>query len=57
MCRVKALASVTTIVHEITGSAVSGLFHLSHRPAKLNTPPSAALMKNGCLPSGPVIHS
>jgi hypothetical protein len=39
------------IVPEIMGSPVSGFFHLSHRPAKLSTPPSAALMKYGCLPS------
>jgi hypothetical protein len=45
MGRVKALASVTMIVHETTRSPVSGSFHLSHRPAKLSTPPSAALMK------------
>jgi hypothetical protein len=44
------------IVHDTTRSPVSGFFHLSHRPAKLSTP-SAALMKYGCLPSGPAIHS
>jgi hypothetical protein len=38
------------IAHEITGSPVSGFFHLSHKPAKLSTPPSAAPMKYGCLP-------
>src|SRR5215471_4010371 len=32
--RVNSFASVTMIVHEITGSPVSGFFHLSHRPAK-----------------------
>jgi hypothetical protein len=29
----------------VTNSPVSGLFHRSHTPAKLSTPPSAALMK------------
>src|SRR6266436_1843116 len=41
------------IVHEVTGSPVSGFFHLSHRPAELSSSPSAALMKYGGLPSGP----
>jgi hypothetical protein len=40
------------IVHEITGSPVSGFFHLSHKPAKLSTPPPAALMKYGW----PIVH-
>src|SRR5258708_29041345 len=51
MGRVIAFASVTMIVHEITGSPVSGFFHLSQRPAKLSTPPSAGVIKYGCLPS------
>jgi hypothetical protein len=33
-------ALLTMIVHEVMGSPVSGFFHLSHRPAKLSTPPS-----------------
>jgi hypothetical protein len=33
------------IVHDTMRSLVSGFFHLSHRPAKLSTSPSAALMK------------
>jgi hypothetical protein len=32
------------LVHENTGSLVSGFFHRSHRPAKLSTWPSAALV-------------
>jgi len=51
--RVSALASVTMMVHEVMGSPVSGFFHLSQRAAKLSTLPTAALMKYGCLPSGP----
>jgi hypothetical protein len=42
--RLRSFASVTMIVHEITGSPVSGFFHRSHRPAKLSTPPSVAVM-------------
>jgi hypothetical protein len=40
----------------LTGSRVLGFFHLSHRPARLSTPPSAALMKYGCLPSDRAIR-
>jgi hypothetical protein len=57
MGRVTALASVTMIVQEVTSSPLSGVFHLSHKTAKLRTPPSAALMKYGCLPSALLIHS
>jgi hypothetical protein len=33
---VSALASVTTIVHGVTNSPVSGFFQRSHKPARLN---------------------
>jgi hypothetical protein len=33
-------------VHDATGSPVSGFFHRSHSPAKLSTPPSAAIIND-----------
>jgi hypothetical protein len=45
------------MVQDNTVSPVLVLCHWSQRRAMLSTPPSAALMKYGCLPSGIVINS